>query len=128
MPNLSANFSQRLFAYNIDLTVLVLLLWPMSLWIANNTIFYWSSFGVICLYHAVMESSVWQGTLGKRYSKLIVETDSEERLNLFQAIYRVLMKFLSLALLFGGFFMIYFRKDKKGLHDLIVGTKVVCRD
>ena len=56
---------------------------------------------------------------------LKVVNDQYERISFWHAMLRIVFKFLSLFLLFGGFFMIYLRKDRKGLHDLITKTKVI---
>jgi len=120
-----ATFPQRLYAYNIDITVFMLVIIPVAFFVESNFLIYCLSFIAICLYHAIMESSVIQGTLGKKMNGLKVVNDQMERISFGRALLRILFKFLSLLLLFGGFFIIYFRKDRKGLHDLITKTKVI---
>lgn len=123
----TATFSSRLMAYNLDLTILLVVFVPMVLWIEHNYILYPTMFAVVCFYHAFFECSGWQATPGKRQGKLMVISVDGGKLLFFQALVRILLKFLSLGLLFAGFFMIYFRKDRKGLHDLLAGTQVVLR-
>lgn len=48
-----------------------------------------------------------------------------KRISFITAFARVLLKFVSLMLMFSGFIMIYFRRDRRGLHDLILKTYVV---
>ncbi len=124
MAEETATFARRLMAYNIDLTALMLIILPISLFIESNRILYVVCIAVIILYHAIFESSPWQGTPGKRQGRMVVESESGYRLSLLQATCRILLKFLSLLLLFGGYFMIYLRADRKGLHDLICHTRV----
>ncbi|UXP31066.1 RDD family protein [Reichenbachiella agarivorans] len=123
-----AGFSKRLFAYNLDITVMLLVIWPVSLFIPQNEFFYPLAVALVSLYHALMESSSWQGTLGKRYAQLVVTDEHGAPIGFGQALLRIVAKFLSLAVLFIGFFMIYFRKDRKGLHDMIAKTKVLIRN
>lgn len=121
-----SGFTQRLFAYNLDITAMLVVFFPLSLWLANDWLFYTSCFVIICIYHATFESSDWQGTLGKRYGKMkVVDYNSGHSISFGRALIRILAKFLSLAPCFAGFFMIYFRRDRRGLHDLIAGTCVV---
>ncbi|UXX79456.1 RDD family protein [Reichenbachiella carrageenanivorans] len=122
-----ATFAQRLLAFNIDLTIFLVLLVPMVLFIADDRVF-WCVFLVTgCLYHAGFESSSWQGTVGKRMGKLQVVDRHGNQLSFSQAFLRILLKNVSLLLFFCGFFMIYFRSDRRGLHDLLMKTCVVYR-
>lgn len=124
----TANFSKRLLAYNIDLTVLLVLIFPLSIWIEQDWIFYALGFTIVCLYHAILESSGWQATLGKKYRGMrVVDDRSGDRLSFARAIIRILVKFVLLLICFAGFFMIYFRSDRKGLHDLLARSRVVLR-
>ena len=120
----TASFPRRLMAYNLDLTILMVVILSISFFIDDNFILYVIILVTVLVYHASFESSVWQATPGKKYGKLKVESDHGHRLSFLQALCRVACKFISLFLLFTGFFMIYFRQDRKGLHDLICGTKV----
>jgi uncharacterized RDD family membrane protein YckC len=78
------------------------------------------------LYFAIMESSVWQGTLGKQALKLVVADESGERIGFGRATGRYFAKILSLLIILVGFFMVGWTQRKQGLHDLIAGT-LVCR-
>lgn len=70
---------------------------------------------------------VWKGaTPGKMLLRMkVVNTEGNNALSLKQAIIRLLGYFLSAATLGIGFIMINFRKDHKGLHDIMAHTGVV---
>ena len=79
------------------------------------------------LYGPIMESSAWQGTVGKRLCGLAVTDRHDERITFGRAVVRLLAKVLSLIVLGIGFLMIAFHPRKRGLHDIIAGTLVVHR-
>ena len=118
-------FSERLFSYNIDITILMFFFMICSLIIENNDVLYVVCLIFITLYFTIFESSEWQGTPGKRYNKLKVINDEGMKISVVRALLRVLLKYVSIMLLFLGIFMIYFRKDRKSLHDIILRTQVV---
>ena len=80
------------------------------------------------LYFAVMESSVWQGTLGKQALKLIVTDESGERIGFGRATGRYFAKILSTMIFLVGFFMVGWTQRKQGLHDFLAGTLVYRAD
>lgn len=80
------------------------------------------------LYFAIMESSVWQGTLGKQALNLVVTDESGERIGFGRATGRYFAKILSSIILLVGFFMVGWTQRKQGLHDLIAGTLVYRSD
>lgn len=122
-----ASFWKRLTAYNIDLTVLVLVLFPLSMIIEDNNTFYGICFVTVIGYHSGLESSRYQATLGKRYHGLRVMDKEGQPLSFVVALMRILLKFISAAIALGGFTMIAFNKRKQGLHDYILGTVVVLK-
>ncbi len=69
----------------------------------------------------------WRGaTPGKRFVHIkIVDAKSFKDINNQQAITRSIGYIVSTLALLIGFFMVAFRKDKKGLHDLLAGTAVI---
>ena len=77
------------------------------------------------LYFAGLESSEWQGTVGKRLLGMRVTDMVGERISFFRATGRYLSKFISSALLMIGFIMVAFTEKKQGLHDMIAGTCVI---
>lgn len=122
-----ATFPQRLSAFNIDFLVFLVLMVPLSFIVKDDLVFWSLFFCVICIYHAVFESSPWQGTLGKKYSHIQVVDQQGNRLTFLHCLLRIVTKYLSLLLFFIGFFMIYLRRDRRGLHDILSNTYVVDR-
>jgi uncharacterized RDD family membrane protein YckC len=65
-------------------------------------------------------------TPGKRFVNIkIVDAQTLKDIDNKQAITRSIGYIASSIILFGGFLMIAFRKDKKGLHDILAGTAVI---
>ena len=122
-----ASFWKRLTAYNIDLTILVLVLFPLSVLIEDNNIFYVVCFTIVIAYHAGFESSKYQATPGKKYHGLTVIDQKGQPLSFLKAVLRILLKFISAAIALVGFTMIAFNKNKQGLHDYILGTVVIVK-
>ena len=77
------------------------------------------------LYFAILESSRWQGTVGKQALKLIVTDEHGERIGFGRATGRYFAKILSAIILCIGFIMVAFTDKKRGLHDIIAGTLVI---
>jgi uncharacterized RDD family membrane protein YckC len=79
------------------------------------------------MYQPVMESSAWQGTVGKEICGLAVTDLHGRRISLLRALVRSLAKLLSAAFFGLGFVMIAFTERKRGLHDILAGTLVEWR-
>jgi uncharacterized RDD family membrane protein YckC len=77
------------------------------------------------LYHAGMESSTKQATLGKLACGLVVTDMNGARLSFGRATGRYFAKILSALILCIGFIMVAFTQKKQGLHDMIASTLVV---
>lgn len=77
------------------------------------------------LYFAFLESTSHSATLGKVAVGLKVVTAQGQRLSFGRATARYLCKYVSGAMLGGGFIMAAFTDRKRGLHDMIAGTVVV---
>ena len=80
------------------------------------------------LYFAILESSAWQGTLGKQALKLIVTDESGERIGFGRATGRYFAKILSTIIFLVGFMMVGWTQRKQGLHDMVAGTLVYRAD
>ena len=76
------------------------------------------------LYFAIMESSRWQGTVGKQALKLVVTNAHGDRIGFGRATGRYFAKLLSAMIFLVGYFMVGWTQRKQGLHDLIAGTLV----
>lgn len=77
------------------------------------------------LYEAILTSSSWQGTVGKRLLRLKVTDEAGNRIGFGRSTGRFFAKILSQIILWIGFIMIAFTDRKRGLHDMICGTLVM---
>ena len=77
------------------------------------------------LYFALMESSAWQATLGKKALGLEVTDLDGRRVSFGRATGRFFAKIISSIILCIGYIMIGFTEKKQGLHDMIAGTLVI---
>lgn len=69
--------------------------------------------------------AAWRTTIAKRLLGLYVVRADGSRVGVGRALARSLATYLSAILLGFGFLMVAFRRDKRGLHDLICDTRVV---
>jgi uncharacterized RDD family membrane protein YckC len=77
------------------------------------------------LYYALLESSVWQATLGKKALGLEVTDMEGRRISFGRATGRFFAKIISALILWIGFIMAGFTEKKQALHDMIAGTLVI---
>ena len=77
------------------------------------------------LYEALLTSSSWQGTVGKRILRLKVTDDNGNRIGFGRSTARFFAKILSGWIMYVGFIMVAFMERKRGLHDVICGTQVL---
>ncbi len=77
------------------------------------------------LYFALMESSEWQATLGKRAVNIKVTDLDGNRISFLRATGRFFGKILSSLILLVGYIMAAFTEKKQALHDILAGTLVV---
>ena len=77
------------------------------------------------LYFALMESSAWQGTLGKKALGLRVTDTDGNRIGFGRATGRYFGKIVSAIILFVGYIMAAFTAKKQALHDIMASTLVV---
>ncbi len=78
-------------------------------------------------YFALMESSGWQGTLGKRILSIKVTDLNGNRISLKKATLRLLVKAFISGWFLIGYIMAFFTRRKQSLHDLIAGTLVLTK-
>jgi uncharacterized RDD family membrane protein YckC/Tfp pilus assembly major pilin PilA len=76
------------------------------------------------LYCALLESSPWQATLGKRALGLKVTNRRGERIGFVRAAARFVVKLLSFLTMFLGYLLVFVTRRRQALHDLIAGTLV----
>jgi uncharacterized RDD family membrane protein YckC len=77
------------------------------------------------LYEALLTSSSWQGTLGKRVLQLKVTDELGNRIGFGRATGRFFAKILSSMFFCIGFIMVGLTDRKRGLHDMLAGTLVM---
>jgi uncharacterized RDD family membrane protein YckC len=77
------------------------------------------------LYYALLESSAWQATLGKKALGLEVTDLEGHRIGFGRATGRFFGKIVSGVILWIGFIMAGFTEKKQALHDMMAGTLVI---
>jgi uncharacterized RDD family membrane protein YckC len=81
---------------------------------------------VTWLYHALMESSAWQATVGKRVVGLIVTDMAGQPISFARASGRHFAKFISNLIPFEfGYIMAAFTEKRQALHDMIAGCVIL---
>jgi uncharacterized RDD family membrane protein YckC len=79
------------------------------------------------LYYALLESSAWQGTLGKKALGLEVTDLQGRRISFARATGRFFGRIISGLILAIGFIMAGFTERKQALHDILAGCLVIRR-
>lgn len=79
------------------------------------------------LYFAVLESSDWQATVGKRAMKIIVTDEQGRGLSFARATGRSFARMLSGLFFFAGYLLAVFTARRQTLHDLLASTIVLKR-
>ena len=126
-----SGFWRRFAAFFIDVLVLlipsVLLLFIcIALGFGEDSMMTNLANGILSLlYFAGMESSSYQGTVGKRAMGIRVCDMNGKQLSFANALGRYVGKILSSLLLCTGYLMIAFTSRKQGLHDIMAGTVVL---
>jgi uncharacterized RDD family membrane protein YckC len=90
-----------------------------------------ASLVVTWLYHALMESSEWQATLGKKALGLVVTDTAGQPVSFGRATGRHFAKIVTNLASFGiglGYLMAAFTEKKQALHDMLAGCLVLRRD
>jgi uncharacterized RDD family membrane protein YckC len=77
------------------------------------------------LYHSFLESSKFQGSVGKMALGIIVTDTAGAKLDFGKAAIRNAGKIISGMILFIGYIMAGFTEKKQALHDMIASTLVV---
>ena len=77
------------------------------------------------LYYALMESSPWQATLGKRALSIVVTDLDGNRISFGRATARYWAKLLSGLLMGIGYLMALFTEKKQAMHDSLAGCLVI---
>jgi uncharacterized RDD family membrane protein YckC len=85
------------------------------------------SLAVTWLYHALMESSEWQATVGKKALGLVVTDMAGQRVSFGRATGRHFAKIVSNMIYPFGHIMAGFTAQKQALHDMIAGCLILRR-
>ncbi|MEX0967687.1 MAG: RDD family protein [Bacteroidia bacterium] len=127
-----AGFWIRVVAYIIDAIILgivnVSLTWGMTGTFYSTEMNIGLSsvtFLINLVYFAAMESSSYQGTLGKIAINAKVVDEAGQRISFANALGRYLSKIISAIILLIGFMMVGWDDRKQGLHDKIASTFVI---
>lgn len=126
-----SGFWRRFAAFFIDVLVLlipsvVLLFICIALGFGEDSVMTNLANGILGLvYFAGMESSSYQGTIGKRAMGIRVCDMDGKQLSFANALGRYFGKILSSLLLCIGYLMIAFTSRKQALHDMMAGTVVL---
>jgi uncharacterized RDD family membrane protein YckC len=100
-------------------------------WLIMGVIFLFAtvSLAVTWLYHAWMESSEWQATLGKKALGLVVTDMAGGRVSFGRATGRHFGKIVTNMIpAFIGYIMAGFTAQKQALHDMIAGCLILRRN
>ena len=98
-------------------------------WLILGLIFLFTavSLAVTWLYHALMESSEWQATVGKRILDLVVTDMAGRRVSFWRATGRHFAKIVSNMIYPFGHILAGFTAQKQALHDMIAGCLILRR-
>ena len=142
----SAGFWIRSVAVSIDAVVVGILNLILSFAIFGKTFFNEVSFNsdfiacfaevvrnfIINILVSISYETVLIGyngqTIGKLLTKIKVVNIDGSQLSYSKSFGRVISKFLNILTFGIGYLFVAFRKDKRGLHDLIVDTKVIIKN
>jgi uncharacterized RDD family membrane protein YckC len=83
--------------------------------------------GFAWLYAAGLESSPWQGTIGKQLTGLVVTDEAGQRIGFIRATGRHAAKYLSALPVFLGFMAALSNPQRLTWHDRLAGTRVTKR-
>jgi uncharacterized RDD family membrane protein YckC len=139
-----AGFWLRFAAYLIDTIIATLVVVPLAaligalaaatsdgdfenspMWPLATILIRVASIALGWLYFSLMESSPWQGTIGKRVLGLRVTDMDGRRIGFGKATGRYFGKILSGMICLVGFIMAAFTEKQQALHDMMAGTLVL---
>src|ERR1051325_3139389 len=98
-------------------------------WLIMGVIFLFATVSLVVtwLYHALMESSEWQATVGKKALDLVVTDMAGRRVSFWRATGRHFAKIVSNMIYPFGHIMAGFAAQKQALHDMIAGCLILRR-
>lgn len=114
---LIATVAMKLLSAGKDYDTLLLLL---AIWTPLTALLSW-------LYFALLESSPWQATIGKKALGLYVADIDGRRLTLSRATARTFAKLLSIITVGVGYILCAFTNKNQALHDIVTNCLVLRR-
>jgi uncharacterized RDD family membrane protein YckC len=81
--------------------------------------------GVYLIYFCVLDSSKWQGTLGKRAFKIKVIGTNGNPISFWRALIRYAINYCTAITFCIGYIVFPFSKNKQFLHDMLCKTLVI---
>lgn len=124
-----AGFFTRFVAALIDgiilFVVIMIVTYFISGTLAGNTLTGILNLAINVTYHAGLESSNKQATLGKSVMDIKVINEEGGRISFGQGLGRFFGKYLSALILLIGYLMVIWDRKKQGLHDKLAATYVV---
>jgi len=100
--------------------------WYAALGLGATVLFFLFYILVSWLYHAFMESSAWQGTIGKRALGLVVTDIGGAKVTFGRASGRYFSRLVSSMIPLGiGYLLAGFTRQKQALHDLLSNCLVL---
>lgn len=100
-------------------------------WVLIAVIFLFATASLVItwLYHALMESSEWQATVGKKALGLVVTDMEGRRVTFWHATGRHFAKIVTnMVPLLIGYILAGFTEKKQALHDMIAGCLILHRE
>ncbi len=82
-------------------------------------------FFIAWMYYALLESSAWQGTIGKLAMGIAVTDMDGNRISFFRATFRYFFHLLSALTMMIGYLMAAFTPKKQALHDIVCRCMVL---
>jgi len=126
-----AGVGKRLLAFLVDAIILGTVFFAIFLIFGSNltlegtfALCYFSSIFLSMIYFTYFYSTSGQ-TLGKKLLRIKVISSDEDNLYFATGIIRYIGYYISALLVLVGFLMIFFNKEKQGLHDKLAATYVV---
>lgn len=117
---------KRVWAFLIDLAVFAVIFWALAQ-LMNEFTVSMALLVIIWLYYALLESSPWQASLGKRLMGLKVVDKRGRRLTFAKASKRMLLRLVTNLTFYFGFFTAAFDKHRETLHDHLSKSVVISR-
>lgn len=122
-----ASVWKRFWAFMIDLAVFIILFVFLAQILDDFTVSL-ILLVIVWLYYALLESSPWQASLGKRLMGLKVVDKRGRRLTFAKATKRLLSRLVTNLTFYIGFFTAGFDKRKETLHDKISRSIVIAQN